>query len=130
MARSLGLQQRPNTFAQTNLLPHFSLATKRRTIHSGLPTTRAELRIDPADSSINSKRLSGTNPARLPPRSGPLLNEPTRLRLAARGVPNRSGWARLAKHEVLHGDGVLVLPRRVADARPRRVVPGLPDGVG
>ena len=28
MARSLGLQQRPNTFAQTNPLPHFSLATK------------------------------------------------------------------------------------------------------
>jgi hypothetical protein len=36
------LQQRPNTFAQTNLLPHFSLATKRRTIHSGLPVTRPE----------------------------------------------------------------------------------------
>ena len=34
------LQRRPNTFAQTNLLPHFSLATKRRTIHSGLPVTR------------------------------------------------------------------------------------------
>ena len=34
------LQQRPNTFAQTNLLPHFSLATKRRTIHSGLPLNR------------------------------------------------------------------------------------------
>jgi len=38
------LQRRPNTFAQTNLLPHFSLATKRRTIHSGLPVTRAESR--------------------------------------------------------------------------------------
>ena len=36
------LQRRPNTFAQTNLLPHFSLATKRRTIHSGLPTIRPE----------------------------------------------------------------------------------------
>jgi len=35
------LQQRPNTFAQTNLLPHFSLATKRRTIHSGLPVIRS-----------------------------------------------------------------------------------------
>ena len=33
------LQRRPNTFAQTNLLPHFSLATKRRTIHSGLQVT-------------------------------------------------------------------------------------------
>ena len=36
------LQRRPNTFAQNNLLPHFSLATKRRTIHSGLPVTREE----------------------------------------------------------------------------------------
>jgi len=35
MAGSFVLQRRPNTFAQTNLLPHFSLATKRRTIHSG-----------------------------------------------------------------------------------------------
>jgi hypothetical protein len=36
------LQRRPNTFAQTNLLPHFSLATKRRTIHSGLPNILPE----------------------------------------------------------------------------------------
>jgi len=43
------LQRRPNTFAQTNLLPHFSLATKRRTIHSGLPVTR-ELLKDSDDS--------------------------------------------------------------------------------
>ena len=36
------LQRRPNTFAQTNQLPHFSLATKRRTIHSGLRVIRPE----------------------------------------------------------------------------------------
>jgi hypothetical protein len=34
------LQRRPNTFAQTNQLPHFSLATKRRTIHSWLRVIR------------------------------------------------------------------------------------------
>ena len=39
-ARSFVLQRRPYTFAQTNLSLHFSLATKRRTIHSGLPTIR------------------------------------------------------------------------------------------
>src|SRR5882724_10287556 len=39
MARSLVLQRRPNTFAQTNLLPHFSLATMRRTIHVAVGTT-------------------------------------------------------------------------------------------
>src|SRR5215469_2452003 len=42
MARSLALQQRPHTFARTNLSLHFSLATRRRTIHSGLPTVRTE----------------------------------------------------------------------------------------
>jgi hypothetical protein len=52
------------------------------------------------------------------------------LRLAARRIPNRPGRARLAQHEVLHGDGVLVLPGRVADARPGRVVRGQRDGAG
>ena len=40
------------------------------------------------------------------------------------------GGLALRKHEVLHGDGVLVLPGRVADARPGRVVPGQRNGVG
>jgi hypothetical protein len=49
------LQRRPNTFAQTNLSPHFSLATKRRTIHSGLPVIQEFLR------SIHTSRLINTN---------------------------------------------------------------------
>jgi hypothetical protein len=36
------LQQRPNTFAQTILSLSFSLATRRRTIHSGLPVILAQ----------------------------------------------------------------------------------------
>ncbi len=52
------------------------------------------------------------------------------LRLAARVVPNWLGRTRFAQHEVLDGDGVLVLPGRVADARPGRVVPGQRDGAG
>ena len=39
----LQLTQRPDTFAQTQTVhPHFSLATRRRTIHSVLPVTRPE----------------------------------------------------------------------------------------
>ena len=38
------------------------------------------------------------------------------LRLAARRASKRPGRARLAQHEVLHRDGVLVLPGRVSDA--------------
>jgi hypothetical protein len=34
LARSISLQQRPYTFAQTNPSLHFSLAARRRTIHS------------------------------------------------------------------------------------------------
>ena len=52
------------------------------------------------------------------------------LRLAARRLPKRPGRACLAQHEVLDGDAVLVLPGRVANARPGRVVPGQRDGGG
>jgi hypothetical protein len=41
------LQPRPNTFAQTILLPHFSLATKRRTIHTGWLTILELMAISP-----------------------------------------------------------------------------------
>ena len=53
------LQRRPNTFAQTNLLPHFSLATKRRTIHSGLPVNREQSGL--GHSSMPICRLIGAN---------------------------------------------------------------------
>jgi hypothetical protein len=36
------LQQKPYTFAQANLSLHFSLATRRRAIHSESPVTRAQ----------------------------------------------------------------------------------------
>src|ERR1700756_5560516 len=42
-ARRSLLQQRPDTFAQTNsVFLIFSLAIRRRTIHSGLPVTRPQ----------------------------------------------------------------------------------------
>jgi len=52
------------------------------------------------------------------------------LRLAARRLPKRPGRACLAQYEVLDGDAVLVLPGRVSDARPGRVVSGQRHGVG